>query len=179
MKSDKDIISGILSGNKDSYREIVSRYQQNVYSVALKMTNNQKDAEDITQEVFIQAYKSLSSFSFNASLSTWLYRITLNKALDWKRKQKNLISFDTILENKKIEDDNEDSWLQGMEQKNMVACVEQLPEVYQDVIKLYYFKDMSYQQIAETEGIAKKTVESRLYRAKAMLKEIWLKEGFR
>lgn len=86
--SDKEMIADIVKGNKDLYREIVSRYKDKVYSVAFKISLNPKDAEDITQEVFLQAYRSLAQYHFDSSFSTWLYKISVNKGLDWKRKNK-------------------------------------------------------------------------------------------
>jgi len=184
MKTDKEIIKAVLAGYKEQYREIVSRYQNKVYSVALKISHNPKDAEDIAQEIFIQAYKSLFSFHFESNFSTWLYRVAVNKSLDWKRKNQNKIMPLAVLDFQKDLDKNENSipapeeaLLQKDKQESIQLLITQLPANYQSVIKLYYFENLSYQQIADSLGIAKKTVESRLYRAKNLLKKLWIKEG--
>ncbi len=90
MYTDEQLIKYILSGNNQMYRELINRYQHKVFSISLRFTNNQFDAEDIAQEIFLQAYKSLSTFNFDSNFSTWLYRITINKGLDWKKKNKSL-----------------------------------------------------------------------------------------
>ncbi len=183
MEKDKQVIEEILAGKQEVYREFVSRYQNRVYSVALKYTNNPKDAEDVSQEVFIQAYKSLASFTFQSSLSTWLYRITINKCLDWKRKNKMMLLYNSneytnlLLQQNKMKQPEELLLLKD-QQSLIKILLKKLPEGYQSVIILYYFDHLSYQQIAERLGIAKKTVESRLYRGKTLLKDLWKKGGY-
>lgn len=176
MQSDNEIVETVLSGNEENYRELVLRYQQKVYSVALKITYNKTDAEDITQEVFIQAYKSLSSFKFNSQFSTWIYRIAVNKCLDWKRKYKNQVTEininDEIDLSKSKDFLPEEIVLQKNSRSNINHMLEKLPTTYKSVIILYYFKELSYQEIAKQLHISKKTVESRLYRGKILLRKI-------
>ncbi|MCA1030197.1 sigma-70 family RNA polymerase sigma factor [Bacillus timonensis] len=182
MSSDESIIQGILTGQTDLFKIIVSRYQHKVISVALKVTPNQKDAEDIAQEVFIQVYKSLENFKGSASFSTWIYRITMNKALDFKRKQSNIKQMN-INESYHLQDYSsllpEAYILQKGEQETIRNLISKLPERYQSVVQLYYMEECTYKEIGDRLGIATKTVESRLYRAKALLKDICSKEGIR
>lgn len=185
MKSDEQVIQSILSGDNTHYRDLVSRYQHKVYSVALKITNNQKDAEDISQEVFIKAFQALSGFQSQSSFSTWLYKITVNRCLDWKRKykayekEKNTEEIEMFAnEHHEERSSPEEALLSNERSKAIGLAIQGLPKNYQSVISLYYFNNMTYQQIADKLGIAKKTVESRLYRGKMMLKERWVKEGY-
>lgn len=181
MYTDEQLIKFILSGREQMYRELVIRYQHRVFSVSMKFANNYSDAEDIAQEVFLQAYKSLATFQFGSNFSTWLYRITVNKSIDWKRKNKNLQKTGELTEQMTQKDviDSflEDLVLQKEQEEWFKSIITRLPEVYQSVITLYYFENLSYQDIANKLNIAKKTVESRLYRGKQMLKEISMKEG--
>lgn len=181
MHTDKEIVEKILSGNTDLYRELVLRYQQKVFSVTLKMTKNPIDAEDLAQEVFIQVYKSLPSFKFNSEFSTWIYKITVNKCLDWKRKFKNQLSEIKLCEELKNCESKtllpEELLLQKANKHNINLMLNRLPEAYRYVIILYYYNNLSYQEIAIKLQISKKTVESRLYRGKNLLRKILKEEG--
>lgn len=183
MYTDEQLISFVLAGKEQMYREIVIRYQHKVFSASIKFANNHSDAEDIAQEVFLQAYKSLDTFRFDSKFSTWLYRITVNKCLDWKRKNKNLLETgefnEQITQKFTMDLFLEDSILQKEQEEQLKNVIAELPEVYQSVITLYYFDNLSYQDIANKLNVAKKTVESRLYRGKQMLKEINVKEDIK
>lgn len=181
-KEDITLIQLILAGQIQYYRELVSRYQHKVFSVSLKITNNHKDAEDLSQEVFIKAFQSLSQFNSQSSFSTWLYRIAINKGIDWKRKNKKLERVDNVIElPSQIEQLDstvipEESFFSKNQKESMVLMIQKLPKVYQNVVHLYYYENLTYQQIAKKLGVANKTVESRLYRARLMLKDILVKE---
>ncbi len=181
MYSDEQLIKLVQSGKRTFFRDIVSRYEHKVLAVAYKVTGNRKDAEDVAQEVFIQIYRSLGSFRFESSFSTWIYRISMNKALDWKRKHFREATEQDITVSEKIvpiqELLPEDLLIKRADQEFILERINCLPEKYQTVLKLYYFEDLSYQDIAGNLDIAVKTVESRLYRAKAMLREQFRKEG--
>ncbi len=177
--SDKEIIEAILDGNPHLYREIVSRYKDRVYAVALKISHHPKDAEDITQDVFLQVYHSLANYHFDSSLSTWIYKISVNKGLDWKRKNKmkkkeSLYEEDQIYS---ISDDTEPTLLKKERNMKLQQILQTIPEIYQSVLLLYYYEHLTYLEIAQRLDITSKTVESRLYRAKKMMKKKLLKEG--
>lgn len=175
MDKDKLLIKEILVGNSEGFREIVSRYQNKVFSVSLSMTNNYKDAEDLTQEVFIQVYKSLDTYQFKASFSTWIYRITINKALDWKKRKKNydIQLIDEHLYNSDYPSNTtEELFLDNVERDSLRLQISKLPDIYKEVINLHYFDNYSYNQIAKKINISEKSVESRLYRARIMLKKM-------
>lgn len=173
MIADEQLVKEILEGNVELFRELVTRYQHRVLSVAYNVTLNQKDAEDIAQEVFLQIYRSLSSFQFEAAFSTWVYRVTMNKALDWKRKRKGI---QIELVDRQDDFSTERFVLKKLEEEKLKQMIDQLPEIYHDVLHLYYFEQRSYQQIAKELSIELKTVESRLYRARSLLREQYRKE---
>lgn len=175
MDKDKLLIKEILSGNSEGFREIVSRYQNRVFSVSLSMTNNYKDAEDLTQEVFIQVYKSLDTYQFKASLSTWIYRITINKALDWKKRKKSCnvqLIDENIYDTDYPSNTTEELFIENVEKERLNTQINKLPDIYKEVINLHYFDNYSYNQIAKKINITEKSVESRLYRARNMLKQM-------
>ncbi len=180
------LIKEIVAGRHELYRELVSTYQQKIFSVAMKIAKHPKEAEDIAQEVFIQAYRSLASYDGKSSFSTWLYRITVNKGIDWQRKQKKMTEhmeqspdFEKLAAENRLEANPVEQLLQKDQQNTVKKMLSKLPEIYQTVVQLYYFEHQSYQQIATHLGIEVKTVESRLYRAKGLLKDIGQKEGLR
>lgn len=177
MEDEQQLIQDILQGKRHRFRELVAHYGPHVHSVALKVAEHPRDAEDISQEVFLQVYRSLSQFQGQAKLSTWIYRIAMNKALDYKRKQERHSDGDDIIAF--MPDTHtttpEEALLQKSEQEMIRAHITKLPSAYREVVYLYYFQEQSYSQIAESLGIAVKTVESRLYRARGLLQH--LKKG--
>ena len=86
--SDAAVVAQVLAGDKEAFRLLVDRHTRSIYSVAYRMTGNQEDAEEILQETFLRAYKSLRNFELRSSLSTWLYRIAVNRSLDFLKAKK-------------------------------------------------------------------------------------------
>ena len=175
MESDEQLVESILKGNQQQYRELILRYQSRVLAVALKVTNNRKDAEDISQEVFLQLYRSLGNFNGDSSFSTWIYRITMNKAIDYKRKQDRQLEqepedvISSLPETNRLSP--EEALLKNLDKELIHSYLIELPPAYRDVLKLYYFDELSYSEISMKLNVAVKTVESRLYRAKRLIKD--------
>ncbi|MCP8968195.1 RNA polymerase sigma factor [Ectobacillus ponti] len=173
MENEQQLIQDILRGNRHRFQEIVAHYGAQVHSVAIKVADNPRDAEDISQEVFLQVYRSLPQFQGEAKLSTWMYRITMNKALDYKRKQKPQAPDAALAQLPDMQAATpEEALLQKSEQEWLHANIMRLPAAYREIVYLYYFKELSYRQIADKLGIAVKTVESRLYRARGLLQHM-------
>jgi len=175
MESDAQLVNEILNGNQHLFREIVARYQSRVFAVAMKVSNNQKDAEDISQEVFLQLYRSLNNFKGESSFYTWIYRITMNKALDYKRKQEKLNDQESEDLISSYPEKNilppEEALIKSFDKELIHSILRELPPLYRDVLTSYYFDGLSYREIALKFKIEIKTVESRLYRAKRLLKD--------
>lgn len=170
-EQENEIIRSILNGNGGRYDDIVERYQAGVYRTAYYYTQNLEDARDITQEIFIKAYNNLSGFKQGSTFSTWLYRIAVNHCIDWSRKKKPLYEAAYIdnLQDKK--GSPEDQFLQQEFVSELQRAVTSLPEVYSTALILYYFEDFSPQQIADILNTSKRTVETRLFRGRKILKE--------
>lgn len=169
---DDELIRSILEGNGERYDDIVECYQAGLYRTAFYYTQSVEDARDITQEVFIKAYNSLASFKQNSTFSTWLYRIAVNHCIDWTRKHKPLLEerpcFDHLCAK---EGSPEDLFLQQEITSEVHAAVSSLPTIYSTVLILYYFEDFSPQQIADIMDTPKRTVETRLFRGRNILKD--------
>lgn len=189
--TDRELINDILTQNSQrAFEELVNRYQSHVTRICLGFVSSTADAEDLTQEVFIEVYQSLNSFRGDAKLSTWLYRIAVNKSLNLVRKQKrdrfsrSIESFFSAkgdynepLEIIDKEDSRADSSIDRRENKAMLKkAISSLPENQRIAFILSKYKDLSYKEIAEVMSITVSSVESLLFRAKANLQKQLLKE---
>ncbi|WP_418792229.1 RNA polymerase sigma factor [Phosphitispora sp. TUW77] len=169
----------IIAGDSGSFEKLVSRCQNKIFAFVYRMVGSREDAGDLTQEVFFQVFRSLKSFRRDAKLDTWLYRIAANKTLDFLRKNKKarFVNFD--LDNYQDEasltclpeNNPEQMFLQEEKMRTLRRMIAGLPDRYRLVLVLFHYQELSYKQIAETLEIPVKTVATRLYRAKFILKE--------
>lgn len=177
---DEEIVSYIINGRTELFSVIVDRYQSKVFSTAYHYTHDQEESRDLTQEIFIKLYNNLQSYKSKASFSTWLYRIAVNRCIDWTRK-KRLQTVSTIYNSSDEEIDiyevmadsdggPEEILIKQENRGYIIKVVEDLPEIYKTVIILYYFQDFSPQEISDITDIPKRTIETRLYRGKNLLK---------
>ena len=177
---DEEIIVLILKGKEQLYSELVLRYQNRLFSTIYHYTRDYEDAKDLAQEIFIKVYNNLHKYNNKASFSTWFYRIAVNSCIDWTRKRRlvTVSTFETdeneeihILEH--ISDDTpspEDVLLKEEYKTTIKNIVMDLPEIYKTVVILYYYEDFSPREISDILNIPKKTIDSRLYRARDILK---------
>ncbi len=170
VETDEQLIKRIVNGDSEQFREIVSRYQTRVYAMAYKVSRHEKDAEDISQDIFLQIYRSLHNYKHHSTFATWVYRIAMNKALDYKRKA--ALPTTELVDNEltKTFETPESAFMKKTEHALALDKLSELPPRYQEVFKYYYLQQYSYKEIAYQLGISEKTVESRLYRAKKHLK---------
>jgi len=187
--TDIEIIDLILSGERDKYRLLVERHQQMVFRTCMGYLHNRDDADDLTQEVFIQAYQSLSRFRKDSAFSTWLYRITINASLNRTRRQANFLKrgFDGLFgkEEQDISDhtadsgDNPEELMIKEENRKWIAkAMESLPENQRTAIVLSKYDELSQKEIAEIMNTTEGAVESLIQRAKANLR-VKLSAGIR
>lgn len=150
------------------------------------MLHHHQDAEDVAQEVFVQIYRALPEYR-NQGLKTWITRITVNRAIDARRKQ-NRQKVIVAKDEEDFHTQAEAQWNEALsleqqvllqERKAMIKEeLEHLPEHYREVIQSFYMEEKSYEEIAVQHGLEKKSVESRLYRARLWLKRHWRREDF-
>ncbi len=184
--TDGELIVGALGGRSDGFEELVRRYQRPITSYVFRMLGDYESSLDVTQEVFIKVYNSLSKYSSEYKFSTWLYRIAHNAAIDHMRR--NTVcpqsleaenadgSYQIQIESQRPspEKDHEMSeWRTEIE--SVVRC---LPPAYRDLILLRHSRDLSYDEIAEVTGLPLGTVKNRLFRAREMMREIFVERGF-
>ncbi len=171
----------LREGSEAAYRILVRRFQDKVFAIAYGITLDREDSLDICQEVFLQVFRSIGTFQENARLATWLHRITVNQALNWKRKWKRRFRW----HHRPIEPESgiDDPQL-GSEEYNPEARYHQkelearfkdelaaLPEETRAVFVLKELEGLSYEEIAERLDIKRGTVSSRLFYARRRLKE--------
>ncbi|HOB84281.1 MAG TPA: RNA polymerase sigma factor [Bacteroidales bacterium] len=182
--NDNEIIKSIVQGDRDSFRILVERYQQMVFRTCMGFLHNKEDAEDLTQDVFIQAYQSLSRFKGESAFSTWLYRIAVNASLNKIRKSKLKLVFERF-ENLtgsdrtgsdtypviKNDEDPEKIIIRQEHSEWLGRALDSLPENQKTAIVLSKYDDLSQKEIAEIMNTTEGAVEALLQRAKKNLRE--------
>ncbi len=184
--TDGDLITGFISGRADGFEELVRRYQRPISGYVFRMIGDYEASLDVTQEVFIKVYNSIEKYCPDYKFSTWLYRIAHNAAVDHLRR--NSITPQS-LETENAEGSYEiqiESAISSPEQDRersewrteIEAVVRCLPPAYRDLILLRHSRDLSYDEIAEVTGLPLGTVKNRLFRAREMMREMFIERGF-
>jgi len=176
---EKVLINGLKKRDKDSFEELVNLYKDRIYNITIGLIQNIEDAEDLTQEVFVEVFNSISDFREDSSLNTWLYRIAVNKSLELirKRSREKRFGFMTSIFNDKEELQIPDFEHPGAKLENkeraavLFKAIAKLPETQQTAFTLNTVEDLSYREISETMKTSIPSVESLLFRAKANLKK--------
>jgi RNA polymerase sigma-70 factor (ECF subfamily) len=177
------LIDKLKQGDENAFRQIVETWQDMVYNTALGILQNTEDAEDVAQEAFIQVFESIKNFKSEAKFSTWLYRITVSKALDHLRRKKRKKRFAYIqslfgANNERIIE-RPDFHHPGVTLDNkeraavLFKAIERLPENQKIAFTLHKLEGLSYQEISEVMKTSVSSVESLMHRAKNNLKK-WL-----
>ncbi len=179
VTTDEELLQQHLAGNQDAFRAIVDRYKAYVFAIILNLLPACSDTEDIAQEVFLQVYRSLPEYQTH-NFKAWLGKIALNKTLDWKRSQSKHSQRENV-DLDHLADESEHSapetiLMQKENKHHLEQICRQLPPIYGQVIHNYYFESKSYEEIARMDGVSIKTVESRLYRARSLIKKQWKEE---
>ncbi len=169
---EKEIIERCLNGDTDCFSNLVVNYKKLVYSIALRFVKDPHTAEDITQEVFLKAYKKLSLYDTSMKFSSWIGRITHNTCIDCIRKDRNytLVNSDEPV----IEDLDEpaDEIVIKKERKQWIEeHIRMLEPGYKTPLLLFHQGGLSYEEIARSMKVPLSIVKNRIYRARKMLKE--------
>lgn len=180
--NDSEIISLILQGDQQTFRLLVERYQSMVFRTSMGFLHDKDDADDLTQEVFIQAYQSLNKFKGDSAFSTWIYRIAVNASLNRVRKNSRspiLNRLDSLFVTGKEREisfpaydteDPENILIRLEKSKWIQNAFDSLPENQRTAIVLSKYDDLSQKDISKIMMITEGAVESLIQRAKANLK---------
>ena len=177
-----EFVEQLQQGDESAYKKLVEDYQVMVYNTALGIVQNADDADDITQEVFIQAFNSVSSFKGDSKLSTWLYRIAVSKALDHEKKKKRKKRFGFVQRLFGINDEVDkqqavfDHPGVQMEKKEsadaLFKALKQIPDKQRIAFTLHKLEGQTYQEVAKIMNTTVFSVESLMSRARLNLKKI-------
>lgn len=185
---EKILLEKARKGDVDAFGMLIKEHEKKAFNIAYRFLKNPEDAQDITQEAFLRAFRSIKKFKGNSSFSTWLYRIINNTCIDFIRAKQNKVS-DSI--DKTINYDGEELELQIPSDKNdpveltetseisalMKSVLAELPDDQKMAIVLRDIQGFSYQEIAEITGVGMGTVKSRINRARLALKELIQQRG--
>jgi RNA polymerase sigma factor (sigma-70 family) len=180
--TDGELIQGVLQCDRNAFQSLVNQYQKQVIKTAFYFLGNMGDAEDLSQEIFLEIIHSMKSFKQSASLSTWIYRITVNKSLNVIKKQqrsKMVLRLESLFRQtaeQGAEKDPEPSVspdeLEQQERRELLhAAIHRLPENQRIAFVLCKFEDQSYLQVADIMKIGLPAVESLIHRAKINLQK--------
>ena len=186
-ETEKDLIRRAKSGDQDAFGQLVLAHQNKVYTLCVHMVTNREEAEDLAQEAFLKAWRSLSSFQEESSFATWMHRLTTNVCLDHLRKQARRQNISTAVSL----DDEESGWtepddhtqdpqrrLEQREQRELLAkALNELPEHHRRLIIMREVSGLSYQEIADALDADLGTVKSGISRARERLRKILLRDG--
>jgi len=177
------IDEAVNNNDEQAYAKLMQRYKRPVYHMILKMVRNVDDAEDLTIESFAKAFKSLHRFKKDFTFSTWLFRIATNNTIDQIRKKKlNTMSIDNTFTDDNgdgvsidVEDENldpQEETIKSQKAELIQVFVDKLPPKYQKLVRLRYFNELSYEEIAEELEAPLGTVKAQLHRARELMFEM-------
>lgn len=180
MNSEEELIKRAVAGDEDSFNQIIEIYKNYVFAIILNFIKDYGEVENVAQEVFLQIYISLPKYDSD-NFKGWISRITSNKSIDWIRRKKSKFKEETheltevfvdIIKSDLVETP-EQSIIKKEDSEEVILALNSIPDIYREVLEKFYFKEMSYEEIARAEEVSVKTIASRLYRGKNILREKW------
>ncbi|MBI9067892.1 MAG: sigma-70 family RNA polymerase sigma factor [Salinivirgaceae bacterium] len=186
-QKDFELVKQAQNGSQFAYTELMSRYRDAIYYMILKMISNQSDAEDLTIEAFGKAFKNIDQYQPTFAFSTWLFKIASNNCIDFLRKQKTKkvsiynnpseaesnsndgLNIETSLSIQSDMLDPEEILIKDQKKILLHELVNNLKPRYKQLVQLRYFKEFSYEEIAEELDIPIGTVKAQLFRARELL----------
>lgn len=176
---DYELVNAALEGDEKAFARLLARYKDAIYFMLLKMVNNKSDAEDLTLEAFGKAFKNLHQYSPSYAFSTWLFKIASNNCIDFLRKKRgNMVPIEGTTDTPENEspvklrskDPNpEEKLIRKQKAILMRRVVRKLKPRYQTLVEYRYFRELSYEEIAQELNLPLGTVKAQLFRAREML----------
>ncbi|MFP4845527.1 RNA polymerase sigma factor [Winogradskyella sp. PE311] len=170
---EKILIEAINNGDTRAYAQLVDRYKDLVYTLALRMLKHKEEAEEVAQDTFIKVFKSLKRFKGDSKFSTWIYRVAYNTCLDNIKKNKkylNNVTIDEFTFNKLDSIDNAlDNIIKEEKHTLIKNCIHKLPEDSSALLTLFYFEELSLDEISKIINVESNTVKVKLFRARKKL----------
>ena len=175
-ETDNKFVQNCLKGNVNAFGFLVERYQRPIFNTVYRMVHDWDEAEELTQRAFVKAYENLKRFNLKQKFFSWLYRIAINETLNYLKQKKRL---EPLQDGLVARDKNPEEEYRTLElNENLRKALETLDPALQILIVLKHFQGFSYQEISGFLGIPQKTIKSRLYTARQLLKEALEKIGY-
>jgi RNA polymerase sigma-70 factor (ECF subfamily) len=180
---DLRLVEALRTGGEWAYEELIARFQQPVYVLALRLLNDQSEACDVVQEVFLKVFRNIGSFRGQSTLKTWMYRITVNEAHNARRwffrHRRREVELDTSPDDSHnlkeiIPDTGRSPFEVAVDRERQVmieAALEKINPIFREAVVLRDITDLSYDEIAEVLGVSLGTVKSRILRGREALRE--------
>ena len=172
--SDEQLIKDIISGNQAAFKNLMEKYQLQVFRTVMGFVHLKEDAEEVTQDIFVRVYQSLSSFHHDAEFSTWLYRITVNTSLNFlrsNRKNRLLQSLEAIFSHRSEEKTPLEELEHAERDRHIRMAIDALPEKQRMAFILSRYEELPQKKIAAVMNRSEGAVEQLLQRAKENLKK--------
>ena len=174
--NDQHYINKILEGDSKSFAILVDRYKDLVFTLALRMVKNREEAEEVSQDTFLKVFKSLNKFKGDSKFSTWIYRVGYNTCLDRIKKNKRAqrtVAIDEFTEHQIKTLDNALDNMEMEERKLAIQhCLQLLPSEDSYLMTLYYFEELSLEEISKIIDITVNNVKVKLFRSRKKLATI-------
>ena len=175
-KTDISFIKLIFGGETEAYSFIIDKYKDRTFNLAFRICGNREEAEEVTQDAFLKAYRSLKGFKMKSSFATWLYRIVYNTAISYVRNKKKsiLLLEDFPADTSDFTSVNISEEEAEKEYRNALVnfALQKITEEERGLISLYYYEDMNTGEISELTGISRSSIKVKLFRARQKMLEI-------
>lgn len=183
--TDRDLVATAANGVEGSFEELVRRYQRPISAYVYRMVGDYESALDLTQEIFIKVFGSLSRYRPEFKFSTWIYKIAHNSAVDHLRRhagrERSLVNgpegdnYDLPIESGRLTPEQESE--REERRLEIESVVKSLPSTYRELIVLRHSQDLTYEEIVDVTGLPLGTVKNRLFRAREMMRQIFIDRG--
>ncbi|MFC2160119.1 RNA polymerase sigma factor [Acidobacteriota bacterium] len=173
---EKNLVRQSQEGDEEAFGVLVNKYKTKMYHLAYSLTQDAQVADDLAQEVFIKAYFALDRFKGKSEFGTWIYRIAVNHCRDFLRKKNRMVQIplENIIEKISTREDKihpEEKEQEELKRRKVIhSGIQTLPDKYKVILSLRDIQDFSYNEIARILNISPGTVDSRLHRARKMLR---------
>jgi RNA polymerase sigma-70 factor (ECF subfamily) len=174
-KDDNELVYEVIHGSISSFEALVDRYQKTIFNMMLRMVGDIETAKDLTQDVFVKAFEKMGGFNFKFRFFSWIYRIAVNEAINWNRKNppvERLEKVEPMLADTPVSIEND-------EKSNLLHReLRKLEADYRVLVLLKYYCGLTYEEITEATHIPVKKVRSRLFIAREQLRKGLIANGF-